>query len=911
MSKTEYTFAPEAVVDKTFDYVICGGGTAGLTLAARLTEDPSVTVAVLEAGEHNLGEPLIDMPGQFGGTFGNEKFDWAFPVVPQKHSQNKTYMWQRGKGLGGSSHMNFYAWSKPPAKDVDAIEQLGNPGWNWAEYSKYTRISETFHPAAQEQLDAYPHTHDLASRGKDGPIQVTVPFSVSTIDKLFQATCAAKGLKQIKDPYGGDINGTWMASANLDPKTWKRSYAATGYYLPNKGRKNLTVLTEAMVARVLFADAAKGADLVAAGVEFIHGGKTHKVHAKKEVILSTGTIKSPQLLELSGIGRKEILEKIGVECKIDLRGVGQNVQDHTYFGISFELKSSDGHVTFDKMREPEFAAEQLKLYAKLQGMQRIGITSFAYFPYTSATPEAPALIARAAASVEALKQSGTLEPGQAEILDLQIAGMRDDAVPELEIIAFPGYFTTLSPPEPGKSYVSILSVLNHPLSHGTIHAASKDPLAKPEIDPAYFANDNDLENLVQHIKFIRSMADTEPFKSAIVRECDPGPAYKTDEELRDYVYKCHGTSWHTVGSTSMLPLDKQGVVNPELKVYGTKNLRVVDIGIVPIQLACHTHATAYVIGEKAADLITGPFPSSLSCLGTGFTFTFKPPPPPPGALPSEKSRPNQLQSNRDHTSTRIWICPSIQPSEKLATWVLDTMSTGLRMSQATFLREYKLVVLGGGGVGKSAMTIRFIQDRYDEDDYQPTIEDFFRKQVVIDEEVALLEILDTAGQEEYRAMREQYMLHGEGFLLVYAINDRASFDEIPGFYEQILRVKDIDFNDVAVGAVLPVPVILVGSKCDMEYERKVQIHEGRAMAQRLRLAGATGEGQLNFVETSAKHRVNVNEAFVGLVREIRWANRQQAIGRVEAQHNRDAVAVRMAEGDGEHRSGCKCNCVIL
>ncbi|KAJ7189182.1 GMC oxidoreductase [Mycena filopes] len=599
-------FSAEDVIDKAFDYVICGGGTAGLALAARLTEDPSVSVVVLEAGEHNIGEPLIDVPGQFGQTFGNPKFDWSFPTTTQAHSLNKSYLWQRGKGLGGSSTMNFYAWTKPPAQDVDAIEALGNPGWNWAEYLKYTRISETFHAAQTSQTALYPHTHDPAFRGASGPIQVTVPHTVHTVDRLFQETLVNKGLKAIKDPYGGDISGTWMASANLDPRSWTRSYAATGYYLPNKERKNLVVLTEALVARVLFDSAGAGKDLTATGVEFIHGNKTHQVHAKKEVILSAGAIKSPQILELSGIGRKEILEKIGVECKIDLRGVGQNVQDHTYFGVSFELNPNDTHETYDLMRDPAFAAEAKRLHAELKGMHRIGITSFAYIPFQSATPDgAPALVKKAKESVEALKKSGKLEPGQAEILDIQIQHLGDDKVPDLEIIAFPGYFTTVSAPEPGKSYVTILVVLNHPLSHGTIHATSKDPHAHPAIDPAYFENDNDLENLVQHVKYIRSMTETEPFKSGIVREMDPGPKCQTDEEIRKYIYDCHGTCWHTIGSTSMLPLEKQGVVSPELKVYGTTNLRVVDIGIIPIHIATHTHATAYVIAEKAADIISG------------------------------------------------------------------------------------------------------------------------------------------------------------------------------------------------------------------------------------------------------------------------------------------------------------------
>ncbi|KAF7296242.1 hypothetical protein HMN09_01093300 [Mycena chlorophos] len=212
------------------------------------------------------------------------------------------------------------------------------------------------------------------------------------------------------------------------------------------------------------------------------------------------------------------------------------------------------------------------------------------------------------------------------------------------------------------------------------------------------------------------------------------------------------------------------------------------------------------------------------------------------------------------------------------------------MSLATFLREYKLVIVGGGGVGKSALTIRFVQNSFDPDEYNPTIEDFFRKQCVIDDEVALLEILDTAGQEEYRAMREQYMIHGEGFLIVYAINDRNSFEEVPAFYEQILRVKDVD--------VFPA-VIIVATKCDMEFERQVPANDGRILAHRL---GCT------FIETSAKDRINVEDAFTNLIREIRKANRerQMASGR-RGDGKREMDGPENYDDEG---AGC-CKCVVL
>ncbi|PPR00499.1 hypothetical protein CVT24_005522 [Panaeolus cyanescens] len=209
------------------------------------------------------------------------------------------------------------------------------------------------------------------------------------------------------------------------------------------------------------------------------------------------------------------------------------------------------------------------------------------------------------------------------------------------------------------------------------------------------------------------------------------------------------------------------------------------------------------------------------------------------------------------------------------------------MSGAQFLREYKLIVVGGGGVGKSALTIRFIQGHF-VDEYDPTIEDSYRKQCVIDEEVALLDILDTAGQDEYLAMREHYMRTGEGFLLVYAINSRGSFHELTGFHEQILRIKDQDWF----------PVVVVGNKCDLEFERQITTSEGRDLANRF---------NCRFLEASAKLRINVDESFVELVREIRKYNQGFRNGRP----TKSGGPIGYSQDSRDETPGCCAGCVVL
>ncbi|KAG6811082.1 hypothetical protein H0H92_009041 [Tricholoma furcatifolium] len=577
------------VLDKSYDFVVVGGGTAGLTLAARLSENPSVTVAVIEAGENTIGEPLISIPASFGQPLGNPRYDWAFMTTKQKYSNDKELLWSRGKGLGGSSCINFLVWILPPSIDIDAFEKLGNPGWNWDDFYQYARKVENFHPPGKEVTDLFPHTYG-DDRGTSGHVQTTIPPSVHTLDTLMREAFVNSGIDVLEDPYRGQVNGTWITSSTIDPRTWTRSNSAKAYLVPAQDRPNLTILTRALVSRVLFVENTAGSDLVATGVEFIHGGNKYVVNAQKEVILSAGAIKDPQILELSGIGNLDILSKIGVEAKVELPGVGENLQDHNFSGVSYELNPSGNHETLDSLLKPENAQAAAQLYAEGKGPLRNGLTSLAYFPSAnSKIPGAEKLVQAIEQDIEDWKNSPGIAPGLREQLDVQLEALRSKESPEFEIVVIPMLFSATVKPDPEKAYLTLFNIIVHPLSRGTIHAKSNDPQDYPEVDPRYFERDSDLEILVQGIKYIRALADAEPLKSAYVgNELQPGPECQTDEELREYIKNTHNTAWHGLGTCSMLPRDKQGVVDSHLKVYGTKNLRIADISIIPLQIAAHT-----------------------------------------------------------------------------------------------------------------------------------------------------------------------------------------------------------------------------------------------------------------------------------------------------------------------------------
>ncbi|KAI0332148.1 GMC oxidoreductase [Cubamyces sp. BRFM 1775] len=585
----------EQFASTEFDYIIAGGGTAGLVLGARLSEDPSVVVGVIEAGDWDPKVDAINVPGLCGSILGNPKYDWAFMSVPQKHANDRPVFQPRGKALGGSSMLNLLGINRASSREYDAFEALGNPGWNWNEFLKYMKKSERTLPVPAEDSSKYglvapnPQYH-----GDSGPIVKGYPTWFNPLHLDFLETLEKLGVPKNSEPDNGNNLGGVTTYVTVDSSNALRSYSASAYYEPNAGRKNLVILTNSTVTKINFRSGSS--PLQAVGVEFINGNQRYNAVARKEVILAAGAFQTPQILELSGIGNKDILSKLGINTLVDLPSVGENLQDHVYVYSIHEIDPK--YETIDDILEPEVVARQQELYKSRLGYLSTALASlFGFLPAKSfATPEQLSQWKE-----QALAMAEKAPAGLRKQLELQIQWFLNPESVEAELLPFPGFFRG-SPlkPEPGARYSSMVSSLMHPLSRGSVHIASADPAAPPAIDPNYFSNPLDLEMLLAILKFTIDKAyKTSPFSDPVRKQVSPSPEEcASDETLKEYIKNNCGCVYHPLGSASMLPREDGGVVDPQLKVYGTANVRVVDASVIPIQLSAHTQATVYAIAEK-------------------------------------------------------------------------------------------------------------------------------------------------------------------------------------------------------------------------------------------------------------------------------------------------------------------------
>ncbi|KAI0672930.1 alcohol oxidase [Trametes maxima] len=598
----------------TFDYVIIGGGTAGLVVAARLSENPNVTVAVVEAGIHHIDEPLVDTPEMFGQALGNPAFDWGFTTAPQEALGGTVMGASRGKMLGGSSGLNFLAWDRGSAKEYDAWHKLGASGWSWDTMLPYFKKSESALLPPEGILPGDERTSESAfnaSSGRSGPVQTSYNVLYSNLTSPFVEAATSLGIWVNNDPYAGNATGLYNTQSAIDrvKDAGRRSYAASTYYSVSKDRPNLTVFLGTQATRINFSRGSRhvGAHLRAESVDVVavnQTGFSGTLAARRDVILSAGAIQTPQLLELSGIGGAAILKDIGIETLVDLPGVGENLQDHPLVFQDFELSGSFS--TFDVLRNnATFLSEAQAEYAKNRtGIFAADISILGFLPLHSAvSSESLATIRR---SAYGLLQSPHLSPLQRAQYHIQLGWLHDDDTAHIEILLYAGGGLTKVAPASNKTYVTINSGVMHPFSRGSVHINSTNPLDAPIIDPRYLDADVDFHSMLEATKFAHKITKTAPLADAVAGPHAPPANMTSDAGLTAYLKANLSPFWHHAGTAAMVPQKLGGVVDPTtLTVYGTANLRVVDASLIPLQFAAHTQATIYAIAERASDIIKG------------------------------------------------------------------------------------------------------------------------------------------------------------------------------------------------------------------------------------------------------------------------------------------------------------------
>ncbi|KAF3310859.1 hypothetical protein TWF173_009104 [Orbilia oligospora] len=586
-----------------FDYLIVGGGTAGLVVASRLTEDPSITVGVIEAGPPGFGDPLIDLPGRFGEAV-HTKYDWEFETTVQEGLGDRKLEWARGKVLGGSSAINFFTWMRGNKQDYDSWEQLGNKGWGWESMLPFFRKAETFiHPDLDQEKHKLDYRYE--SHGSSGFIQTSYSKQHGAHHEYWHETLENLGIQR-RSTFDGSNVGVWTGLTSVNSDT-KRSYAANEYYLPNASRENFKVICDS-IAREVILEPING-QMKATGVRFESAGSEYVAFVRKEVIVSCGSVQSPLILELSGIGNPDILTAANIEVKIENKNVGENLQDRLMVAMVYEIDPAIPNADDLRTNRDLAAAADEEYEEHRTGLRTILPCSFTYLPLSHFMREDE--ISRLATQVKDSWGAQANSPRNQSLLEKLTS---KEPLGQMEFVFDARNWYPVFGQEDGKQYGTMLQMLQYPFSTGCLHIPPKPSGKarttsddKPVIDPKYYRGDGSLDReiMAAGLKFGHKITKTAPLCNFVRRRVFP-PLAKDDEENFFEYAKYHTISdWHPTGTCAMGGSEgsKYGVVDERLKVYGTTNLRCIDASVMPVQISCHPQATVYAIAEKGASMI--------------------------------------------------------------------------------------------------------------------------------------------------------------------------------------------------------------------------------------------------------------------------------------------------------------------